>query len=138
MLRGALAVLVAGLLVLPAHAGETPAPAGAEVYFITPTDGATVSNPVKIVFGLKNMGVAPAGTEKDKTGHHHLLIDTDLPDPNNPIPSDENHRHFGGGQTETTIELTPGTHTLQLLLGDWSHVPHNPPVASERITITVE
>ena len=110
----------------------------AEVYFIQPQDGATVSNPVKVVFGLKGMGVAPAGIEKENTGHHHLLIDTDLPDLKAPIPADDHHKHFGGGQTETEIELTPGTHTLQLLLGNFSHIPQDPPVMSDKITITVE
>ena len=138
MLRGAVISLIVGVMAIPALAGETPAPAGAEVYFITPADGATLSNPVTVIFGLRNMGVAPAGVEKDKTGHHHLLIDTGLPDLDSAIPSDETHRHFGGGQTQTTLELAPGSHTLQLLLGDWSHVPHNPPVTSEQITITVE
>ena len=138
MLRGAFAALLTAVIAIPALAGETPAPAGAEVYFIEPADGATVSNPVTVIFGLKGMGVAPAGVEKDKTGHHHLLIDTGMPDLDSPIPSDDNHHHFGGGQTQTSVELAPGTHTLQLLLGDWSHIPHNPPVASEVITITVE
>ena len=82
--------------------------------------------------------MAPAGIKQAHTGHHHLLIDTDLPPMNLPVPSDANHLHFGGGQTETTIELTPGEHTLQLLLGDFSHIPHDPPLLSERITITVE
>ena len=121
-----------------AVAGDTPAPEGAMVYLISPQDGETVSSPVKVVFGLVNMGVAPAGTEKEKTGHHHLLIDTDPPAMGAPIPSDENYRHFGGGQTETSVELAPGEHTLQLLLGDWKHIPHNPPVISEKITVTVE
>jgi len=121
-----------------ALAGETPAPEGAKVYFIEPANGATVSSPVKVVFGLSGMGVAPAGTEKEKTGHHHLIIDADLPNMDEPIPSDDNYRHFGGGQTETSVELAPGEHTLQLLLGDWSHVPHSSPVMSEKITITVQ
>jgi len=138
------AILLAAGIVLAAGgalAGETPAPAGAEVYFITPQDGATVSSPVTVRFGLKGMGVAPAGVEKEKTGHHHLLIDAETPSGdalNEPLPADDHHKHFGGGQTETTIELAPGTHTLQLLLGDWSHIPHNPPVMSPKITITVE
>lgn len=122
-------------------AGETPAPEGAAVYFINLKDGDTVSNPVVIQFGLKGMGVAPAGTEKEKTGHHHLLIDVETPSGetlNEPIPADDNHVHFGGGQTEITRELPVGTHTLQLVLGDWSHIPHNPPVMSEKITITVK
>ena len=116
----------------------TPAPEGAEVYFISPRDGETVSNPVTVRFGLKAMGVAPAGVEHEGTGHHHLLIDTELPTLDQPIPADEQHVHFGKGQTEATLELAPGTHTLQLLLGDHLHRPHAPPVRSERITITVE
>ncbi len=119
-------------------AGETPAPEGAKAYIISPVDGATVDSPVTVQFGLSGIGVAPAGTEKEKTGHHHLLIDVkELPDMNSPIPADEHHRHFGGGQTEVTVELAPGQHTLQLLLGDHHHVPHNPPVLSEPVTITV-
>jgi len=116
----------------------TKAPEGAEVYFIMPQDGATVSSPVTVSFGLKGLGVAPAGTEREGTGHHHLLIDQKLEDYGAPIPSDENHIHFGGGQTETTIELTPGKHTLQLIVGDLNHVPHDPPVESKVITITVK
>ncbi len=111
---------------------------GAEVYIISPADGETVQNPVLIRFGLKNMGVAPAGSDKANTGHHHLLIDTGLPAMDLPIAKDDRHRHFGGGQTETSIELTPGRHTLQLLLGDARHIPHKPPLYSRRITITVE
>ena len=123
-----------------AIAGETPAPEGAEVYFIDLEDGATLTNPVTLRFGLKGMGVAPAGTEKEKTGHHHLIINETIEGDalNEPIPADDNHKHFGGGQTEVTLDLPPGTHTLQLVLGDWSHIPHNPPVMSERVTITVE
>ena len=125
---------------LGATAGDTPAPEGADLYFIGIEDGATVSSPVTVRFGLEGMGVAPAGTEREATGHHHLLIDATLEGDalDQPIPSDENHRHFGGGQTETTIELPPGEHTLQLVLGDANHIPHDPPVMSERITITVE
>ncbi len=108
-------------------------------YIVLPADGATVKNPVTVVFGLHNpWGVAPAGTKLDNTGHHHLLIDTPLPDLTKPIAKDDQHRHFGGGQTETTLTLTPGKHTLQLLLGDFAHVPHQPPVVSKPITITVE
>jgi hypothetical protein len=117
---------------------RTPAPEGAAVYFISPEDGATVSSPVTVRFGARNMGVAPAGVDKEGTGHHHLLIDTGMPDASKPVPADEHHKHFGGGQTETTIELEPGEHTLQLLVGDHRHVPHDPPVTSEKITITVE
>lgn len=137
----AAALLLPVALSSAALADRTPAPDGAEVYFITPEEGATVSSPVTVKFGLKGMGIAPAGVAHDKTGHHHLLIDTGLPegeDLDYAIPADDNHVHFGGGQTETTVELEPGTHTLQLLLGDANHIPHAPPVASEKITITVE
>ena len=117
----------------------TPAPEGAEVYIISPLDGQSVSNPVTVKFGLKGMGVAPAGTDTPKTGHHHLLIDVaNLPPLDKPIPADTNHKHFGAGQTETTLELTPGKHTLQLIMGDKNHVPHTPPVMSKKITITVK
>ena len=111
---------------------------GHSVYIVEPKDGAVVSNPVKVIFGLSGMGVAPAGVERANTGHHHLLIDTELANLKAPIPSDEKHLHFGGGQTETTIELAPGSHTLQLVLGDYVHVPHDPPVVSKTITITVK
>lgn len=129
-----------------ALAQGTPAPEGASVYFIGIEDGDTVSSPVEIRFGLSGMGVAPAGTEKENTGHHHLLIDRPplgegeygAEELELSLPSDENHRHFGGGQTEVTVDLPPGQHTLQLVLGDAAHVPHVPPVASEVITITVE
>lgn len=122
----------------PAGVTPTPAPDDARVYFIEPSDGATVSSPVRVVFGLEGMGVAPAGQDIAGTGHHHLLIDTGMPAARQPIPSDDSHRHFGGGQTEAEISLEPGTHTLQLLLGDHLHVPHDPPIASDRITINVE
>ena len=113
-------------------------PAGAKSYIIAPKNGATVTSPVTVVFGLKGMGIAPAGLFKENTGHHHLLIDVEkLPPLDAPMPNDKKHVHFGGGQTETTIELKPGKHTLQLLLGDLAHVPHDPPVMSEKITITV-
>lgn len=117
---------------------RTPSPEGARVYFIGLEDGAVVSSPLEVRFGLVGMGVAPAGVEALKTGHHHLLIDIDVADPSLPVPADANHRHFGGGQTEVSVELTPGTHTLQLLLADHLHVPHDPPVMSEKITVTVE
>ncbi|MEM7249781.1 MAG: DUF4399 domain-containing protein [Pseudomonadota bacterium] len=107
-------------------------------YIVSPTHGEVVTSPFKVVFGLAGVGVAPAGVQLDRTGHHHLLIDTDLPDLTKPIPADANHQHFGAGQTETTVELPPGEHTLQLLLGDWSHIPHNPAVMSKKITITVK
>lgn len=110
---------------------------GAVVYFIQPLDGQTVKNPITVKFGLKDMGIAPAGVEKAGTGHHHLIIDAPLPPMNENIINDSNHLHFGGGQTEATITLAPGKHTLQLLLADQNHLPHNPPVFSKSITIIV-
>ena len=117
---------------------RTPSPEGARVYFIGIADGDVVASPVVIRFGLADMGVAPAGIEKEKTGHHHLLVDTELEVLDLPVPNDAQHRHFGGGQTEGSFELPAGQHTLQLLLADYRHVPHDPPVMSEKITITVE
>ena len=134
-------ILVISLLVsyLGVSHAQTPSQAGAEVYVISPSDGDTVASPLTVRFGLRGMGIAPAGVERANTGHHHLLIDLDaLPALDRPIPSDQNHRHFGGGQTEVTVELEPGVHTLQLLLGDQSHIPHAPPVMSQRIRITVK
>jgi hypothetical protein len=123
----------------PAALARTPAPAGATAYIIEPADGATVTNPVRVVFGLKGIGVAPAGTDRADAGHHHLLIDAALPaDLGLPIAKDDTHVHFGGGQTETTVMLTPGPHTLQLLLGDHLHVPFDPPIASSVVTIQVQ
>lgn len=121
-----------------ALAEQTPAPAGAEAYIISPADGATVNTPLTVRFGLKGMGVAPAGTQVPNTGHHHLIVDADAPAPGQAIPKDAQHLHFGGGQTETVLELPPGRHTLQLLLGDYAHVPHDPPVMSKPITVIVE
>jgi hypothetical protein len=116
----------------------TPSPAGAEVYFESPQDGARVTSPFTVRFGLKGMGVAPAGVQAPNTGHHHLLIDVDSPPPDSePLPATDHIRHFGGGQTETELDLPPGTHTLQLVLGDYLHRPHAPPVKSQVITITV-
>jgi hypothetical protein len=142
------ASMVVGMSMIGAQAfaGETPANPEAKVYFVNLNDGDKLNGPVKAVFGLTGMGVAPAGTEKENTGHHHLLL-------NRPpigqgedgadefvynIPADENHIHYGGGQTETVLELEPGTHTLQLVLGDLNHIPHDPPIFSDVITITVE
>jgi hypothetical protein len=122
----------------PATAPRTPAPHDAYVYIGWPQDGATVnSNHIKVWFGTRNFGVAPAGVNVKNTGHHHLLIDAPLPPLDQPIPNDSHHLHFGLGQTETVIELPPGTHTLQLLMGDADHIPHDPPVMSKRITIYV-
>ncbi len=120
-------------------AAQTPSPEGAKVYFINLKDGAEVDSPFLVQFGLSGMGVAPAGVEKPNTGHHHLLIDATLTPEQlkEPIPSDDNHKHFGGGQTEAMVTLPKGQHTLQLVLGDWTHIPHVPPVMSETITITV-
>lgn len=122
-----------------AFAGSTPAPASAYLYIGWPVDGQVVAagKPFKVWFGLRNMGVAPKGVSFPNTGHHHLLIDTELANLDQEIPSDRNHLHFGAGETETMLELPPGRHTLQLLMGDDKHVPHNPPVRSRKITITV-
>ena len=123
-----------------AHAYATPAPAGVRVYVVTPADGATLANPVTVVFGLEGMGVAPAGVEHPNTGHHHLLIDVDPAtlDLTAPLPADDHHVHFGGGQTQVTLTLPSGTHQLHLLLADHNHIPHVPPILSEPVTITVE
>ena len=138
MLRN-LIIAFSVLCVTAANAlAQTPAPEGAKVYFLEPQDGAEVSNPVTIKFGLKGMGIAPAGVDKPNTGHHHILINQKLEDYSAPIPADDNHRHFGGGQTETTLELPAGKHTLQLVLGDQNHIPHSPPIQSQTITITVK
>lgn len=139
--RAALAGLLLGstLMVQAADVPRTPSPAGAEVYIISPKDGAVVNGSFKVQFGLKGMGVAPAGVDVPETGHHHLLIDVkDQPDMNAPLPTTDNIRHFGKGQTETELNLTPGQHTLQLLVGDKNHVPVNPVVESQKITITVK
>ena len=133
------------LIALSAHSQDaadglprTEAPAAAEAYIQTPADGAEVSSPVTVRFGLRGIGVAPAGITAANTGHHHLLVDLDtLPPDNLPLPSTDQVRHFGAGQTETELELAPGEHTLQLVLGDALHIPHLPPVQSEKITITV-
>ncbi|MEO1779605.1 MAG: DUF4399 domain-containing protein [Pseudomonadota bacterium] len=139
--------LVAALgLASAVFAQGMPAPADARVYFVNLEDGDTVSAPVTVIFGLEGMGVAPAGTEADNTGHHHLLLNRpplgDGPDGAEELqyglPADDNHIHFGGGQTQVTLDLEPGEHTMQLVLGDLNHVPHSPPVATEVITITVE
>lgn len=114
-------------------------PADARVYFITPVDGQTVAQTFTVKFGLSGMGVAPAGTQKDNTGHHHILIDAEaLPDMSQPLPATDHIKHFGGGQTETELTLSPGEHTLQLLLGNYAHVPHDKPVLSQKITVTVQ
>lgn len=111
---------------------------GSSLYFVNLKNGETVASPVLIQFGLRGMGVAPAGIEKAGTGHHHLLIDVSELDVNAPIAVSDQLRHFGLGQTEVTLEMKPGLHTMQLLMGDQNHIPHHPVVMSERITITVE
>lgn len=116
---------------------RTARPDGARVYFITPIAGESLKSPVVVRFGLEGMGVAPAGVAQPNTGHHHLIIDAELPPADLPVPKSDKYLHFGGGQTEISLELAPGRHTLQLLLGDHNHVPHDPPIASERITIEV-
>jgi hypothetical protein len=117
--------------------GPTPSPAGSAVYFVDLKDGATLAPKATIHFGLRGMGVAPAGSDRANSGHHHLLIDTEVPPLDQPIPNDFNHLHFGAGQTEADVNLTPGEHTLQLLLGDKDHIPHSPPVMSARIKVRV-
>ena len=117
---------------------RTPSPDGATLYIVSPADGDRVTSPVTVRFGLRGMGVAPAGVQSPNTGHHHLLIDVDtLPPEGLPLPANDNVRHFGLGQTETELTLTPGQHTLQLVLGDALHIQHQAPVRSEKITITV-
>jgi len=116
---------------------KVAAPAQARLYFIGLNNGAVVSSPLTVRFGLAGMGVAPAGVAQEGTGHHHLLVNVDDVDANAPLPATDQVRHFGAGQTEVTLELAPGRHTLQLLLGDQNHIPHHPPVISERITVTV-
>ena len=122
----------------PAVLPRTTSVAGARVFFIGPADGDTVSSPVSVVFGIDGMEFVPAGDNAPHSGHHHLLIDTGLPDPGLPIPKDAQHVHFGDGSTETEITLEPGQHTLQMLLGDHLHIPHDPPLVSDPITILVE
>jgi hypothetical protein len=133
-------LLTAAFAVTPCWAESTPAPANAYAYIGYPNDGQTLpaGKPFKVWFGLRYMGVAPRGVKFPNSGHHHLLIDTDLPPMDKEIPSDRNHLHFGAGETETMIELPPGKHTLQLLMGDDKHLPHNPPVYSRKITIYVK
>lgn len=122
----------------PAAMPRTASAEGASVFFITPANGATVTNPIQIEFGIEGMDVVKAGDNQPNSGHHHLLIDTDIPNLGLPIPADERHVHFGDGRTATEIVLPPGEHTLQMLLGDHLHIPHEPPLVSEAITITVE
>ncbi len=126
-------------LVANASIERRPSPEGAELYIISPADGDVVGSTFTVRFGLKGMGVAPAGTDKENTGHHHLLIDAEgLPAMDTPMPMSEHLKHFGGGQTEVELTLAPGEHRLQLVLGDYLHIPHQPAVISKEITITVK
>jgi hypothetical protein len=127
-------------LALPgaAEAQRSPAPKNANIYIIWPSDGQVISGgKFWVRFGSRNVGIAPAGVEFKNTGHHHLVIDAELPPMDEPVPFDKNHMHFGAGQTEARLELPPGKHTIQMLLADHEHMPHDPPVASKRITIIV-
>ena len=125
-----------------AETAEVHWPAGAKVFFIAPEDGAVIAGPVKVVMGVKGIEIAPAGSsDKPHTGHHHILIDTPLPTGENalaPLPANDQIKHFGKGQTETELTLAPGKHTLQLVVGDSNHIPHDPVLASDQITITVK
>lgn len=137
IILAAFAIAVSGAT--SAIAGPTPAPKDAEVYIIWPHNGAVITGgKFWVRMGLRNMGVAPKGVEMANVGHHHVLVDTELPPAGEQIPSDRNHLHFGAGETEARIELPPGKHTLQLLLGDHNHIPHDPPVYSKKISITVK
>jgi hypothetical protein len=120
-----------------ARGGPTSSAPEAAVYFVGIKDGSTLATRPTIHFGLRNMGVAPAGLERENSGHHHLIIDAPTPALDRPLPNDFNHLHFGAGQTEAQITLAPGKHTLQMILGDKDHIPHNPPVMSDRITVSV-
>jgi hypothetical protein len=124
----------AGAVALP----RTPSLEGAAVYIISPPNGAVLTGPFTVRFGLRGMGVAPAGIPAPGTGHHHLILDAPTPALDTVLPNDAAHQHFGKGQTEVTLDLPSGTHTLQLVFADQNHVPHEPPLVSERITITVK
>jgi hypothetical protein len=135
-----IAAVVATGLAIPASAFQSKAPQGAAAYFISPKNGDTVPATFTVVFGLKGMGVAPAGVEKANTGHHHLIINKKVTGDGlkESLPADANHVHFGAGQTEASVTLPPGQHTLQMILGDHNHIPHDPPIQSEVITVTVK
>ena len=133
-----LALGIATGVATAAELPRSPAPKDVELYIISPKDGDSVTSPVTVRFGLRGMGIAPAGVTMENTGHHHLLIDIDPPPFNLPVPADEKHVHFGKGQTEAVVKLSPGRHKLQLLLADHLHIPHDPPVMSKPITVTVQ
>ena len=133
-----LLAIATGFPASAALAGPSPMPPDAKVYFIWPQDGQVIpGGKFWVRMGLSNAGIAPAGVEQQSTGHHHILVDTDLPPMDEAIPNDKHHLHFGRGQTEARLELPPGRHTLQLLMGDAGHVPHAPPLHSKKITIIV-
>ena len=137
MSRAALAGLLLSASMMATAA--TPAPEGALAFIVSPEDGATVPTEFKVKFGVKDISLAPAGDVTKHTGHHHLLIDVkELPAAGQPIPTDANHMHFGKAQTEATIKLPPGKHTLQLELGDSGHIPFDPPIVSKKITVNVK
>ena len=140
MIRPVLALAICMLAAFAVAADRMAAPAGAEVYFIAPLDGAKLHGPVTVRFGLKGLGVAPAGIKFDNTGHHHLLVDTDISELNldAPMPATDKILHFGKGQTETVLTLAPGKHTLQLVFADYLHTSFDPPLHSKKITITVD
>jgi Domain of unknown function (DUF4399) len=135
----ALAAVLAGTLLAgsAAVAQQSTMPSDAKVYILWPSDGQVVKGAFWVRMGLSGAGIAPAGVDKANTGHHHLIVDADLPPLDQPIPNDHNHLHFGLGQTEARLDLPPGKHTLQMLPADANHVPHQPPLYSKRITITV-
>ena len=140
-MKGMIGIMAVALLGMnmSAQAAQTPSKLGSATYFISPSHGEVVSSPFKVRFGLAGMGVAPAGANISETGHHHLLIDlSGQPRLHDPVPKDEQHMHFGAGQTEATLDLAPGKHTLQLLLADHNHIPHKPAVVSRKIVIYVE
>ena len=149
-MKKTLMILLAASLVTPAMADDkkiprTPSPKGAKVEILMPRNGKTVRGPVRVIFGLQGMGVCPAGLvlpdgkPKENTGHHHLLVNAkEMPSMNLPLAASKTLIHFGGGQTETVLDLPPGEHTLQLVFADFAHIPHNPPVISKKITIKVE
>jgi hypothetical protein len=140
MIRLILALAASAIAAMAFAQDRMAAPATAEVYFISPSNGATVHGPVTVRFGLKGMGIAPAGVKFDNTGHHHLLVDTDLNELklDAPLPATDKILHFGKGQTETTLNLAQGKHTLELVFADFSHMSFNPPLHSQKITITVD
>jgi len=138
-LLAATAITAVALGTLAAQSTRQKPPATAKAYIISPKNGDTVSSPFTVLFGLKGMGVAPANVNQPETGHHHLMVDmAQPPDMNIPLPMTDNLKHFGKGQTETDLTLPPGRHTLQLIVGDYLHIPFDPPVTSEKITVTVK